>query len=594
MRRRTFFLLLLMLLLAVPVVGLVAVHLVDGGYWRGLIADRVEASTGRKLNLGGPFAFTWSLSPSLSLEAVSLANAPGAATPNMLRIGRIEVQLQLWSLLGRQPDIEQLILQDVELDLERDAHGVGNWQLTPAAGQVGSAATEGGAAAPILRQAVIEHAIIRYRGGLGEITEIMVEHGRLDGLAAETSARLEIVGTLDGIPMGLSGNLARVGEVLMGDVAQADLSDLRFRLGDDVLTGVAKLNWAPEQSMLHADLASERLELATFLDLQGTMPDKRAAGTQGTLDALTSLDADVRLQVAALLVHGFEVKGVKAEGRLRTGRLTMEPLSFEFAGSPVHGSLVLDGGSRPQRVAAEAAADGLDVGDLLAKLGIARLVEGHGDLRLELRGSGQALRDWRADSEGNLRFLMSRGQLGSQLADQLAGGLRQLLGALTGGNAGPTTPIRCAALNAPVAKGIMHPDLILDTEHTTLVAHGTVDLRRNRLDLVLSPQAKSPNLNVAVPVTVRGPIADPSFGLDDGDAARRLASLLGSVVFPPAAIGAFVDFGSASSNGCLELAANPKQPAPAAAPSVDSAIDAVKEQVEGAGRKLLDLLTPSP
>ena len=102
MRRRTFFLLLLMLLLAVPVVGLVAVHSVDGGYWRGLIADRVEASTGRKLNLGGPFAFTWSLSPTLSLEAVSLANAPGAATPNMLRIGRIEVQLRLWSLLGRQ------------------------------------------------------------------------------------------------------------------------------------------------------------------------------------------------------------------------------------------------------------------------------------------------------------------------------------------------------------------------------------------------------------------------------------------------------------------------------------------------------------
>ena len=48
------------------------------------------------------------------------------------------------------------------------------------------------------------------------------------------------------------------------------------------------------------------------------------------------------------------------------------------------------------------------------------------------------------------------------MADQLAGGLRQLLGALTGGNTGPTTPIHCAALNAPVAKGIMHPDLILD------------------------------------------------------------------------------------------------------------------------------------
>ena len=100
------------------------------------------------------------------------------------------------------------------------------------------------------------------------------------------------------------------------------------------------------------------------------------------------------------------------------------------------------------------------------------------------------------------------------------------------------------------------------------MAHGTVDLGRDRFDLVLSPQAKSLDLNLAVPVTVRGPIADPTFGLDEGDAARRLVSLLGSVVFPPAAVGAFVDFGSAKSNGCLALAANPKQSPPAAEPSV--------------------------
>ena len=100
--------------------------------------------------------------------------------------------------------------------------------------------------------------------------------------------------------------------------------------------------------------------------------------------------------------------------------------------------------------------------------------------------------------------------------------------------------------------------------------------------------------NGSATVTVRGPIADPTLGLDEGDAARRLVSLLGSVVFPPAAVGAFVDFGSAKSNGCLALAVSRKQSPPAAEPSVGDVLDTVKDKVEGAGQKLLDLLTPNP
>ncbi len=143
----------------------------------------------------------------------------------------------------------------------------------------------------------------------------------------------------------------------------------------------------------------------------------------------------------------------------------------------------------------------------------------------------------------------------------------------------------------PIAQGTARPSLILDTDFTTLVAHGTVDLAHDRLDLVLSPQAKSLDLNLAVPVTVRGPIADPTFGLDESDAARRLASLLGSVIFPPAAIGAFVDFGSGGNNACLALAARPPQ---ASTSPVGDALDAVKSGVEGVGRELRNLIAPDP
>ena len=62
---------------------------------------------------------------------------------------------------------------------------------------------------------------------------------------------------------------------------------------------------------------------------------------------------------------------------------------------------------------------------------------------------------------------------------------------------------------------------------------------------------------MALPVTIRGPLDQPSYGIDETDAARRLVSLLGSAIFPPAALGAFVDFGSAKGNDCLTAAASP-------------------------------------
>ena len=47
-------------------------------------------------------------------------------------------------------------------------------------------------------------------------------------------------------------------------------------------------------------------------------------------------------------------------------------------------------------------------------------------------------------------------------------------------------PIRCVALNMTVADGVVHPDLVLDTDNATLVAHRAIDIRRDCLDHTLS------------------------------------------------------------------------------------------------------------
>ena len=124
---------------------------------------------------------------------------------------------------------------------------------------------------------------------------------------------------------------------------------------------------------------------------------------------------------------------VEASAKLRSGRLEVAPLTFELFGSPVRGTLLLDGGSEPDRWPWTPLPMGSEVGQLLAGLGVMQLIDGHGDLRLQLRGRGQTPQAWRAGSEGYVRFLMNDGRMRTQLVDQLAGGLRQLLGSLAGG-----------------------------------------------------------------------------------------------------------------------------------------------------------------
>ena len=94
---------------------------------------------------------------------------------------------------------------------------------------------------------------------------------------------------------------------------------------------------------------------------------------------------------------------------------------------------------------------------------------------------------------------------------------------------------------------------------------------------------------MALPVTIRGPLDHPSYGIDETDAARRLVSLLGSVIFPPAALGAFVDFGSAKGNDCLTAAASPPPPAEGA----PAAVESLGQQIEGAVKRLLDQVLPA-
>lgn len=122
--------------------------------YKGKIIALVKTETGRDLKIDGPVHF--SLLPSVALEAndVSLSNPPGAASPNMVQLKTLDVELKLLPLLHGGLEISQFKLVQPAIALEIDKQGKPSWAFTTpapsgaapqAAPPVNSAPAAGGA-----------------------------------------------------------------------------------------------------------------------------------------------------------------------------------------------------------------------------------------------------------------------------------------------------------------------------------------------------------------------------------------------------------------------------------------------------------------
>jgi len=192
MRLRRVVLVLLALAVLLPALAAATVVLLfDGEALKPRAADAVRQATGRELSIAGPVRLGWSLTPTVSATAVSLANPSGMSRPAMAMLDRVDVQVALWPLLRRRVEVRGITLIGPDVLLERDAAGQPNWVFArPAAPSSDSASAAPGT--PAARMQVSVDAIQVRDGRLGWLSG-----GRLDTLAiAALQARTEAPGTV--------------------------------------------------------------------------------------------------------------------------------------------------------------------------------------------------------------------------------------------------------------------------------------------------------------------------------------------------------------------------------------------------------------
>ena len=117
---------ILLLLLALTL--LAAKLLINPNEFKPRIVSAVRASTGRELSLPGDLklgVFPW---VSLELGPASLSNPPGFPATPFVAVQHLSLRVRLLPLLRKQLQIGLIEADGLQLNLQKDAQGRGNWQ----------------------------------------------------------------------------------------------------------------------------------------------------------------------------------------------------------------------------------------------------------------------------------------------------------------------------------------------------------------------------------------------------------------------------------------------------------------------------------
>ncbi len=262
---------------------------------------------------------------------------------------------------------------------------------------------------------------------------------------------------------------------------------------------------------------------------QAAAPANRALSTvEPDLTALKSVDLAGRLQLGSLRLKGLDLSAVDLQLALAGGQLTLKQFSAGVAGGKVTASGLLDARQQPARYQVHKRVQGVDVRPLLQTLAQTDLLEGKGDLEVQVQGSGFSEQALRSRMQGKVNLKLSDGALhGINLAEMI----REARATLTGKGADQVKEVRktdFSALTASfqIANGIARSDDIqLFAPALRVKGQGQTALVPETLDfLFLTSVVESSKgqggktvdelKDITIPVRIGGHWQAPSYKLD--------------------------------------------------------------------------------
>jgi len=129
------------------------------------------------------------------------------------------------------------------------------------------------------------------------------------------------------------------------------------------------------------------------------------------LGALKGVDLDGRLQLGSLRLKGLDLGAVDLQVVLAKGLLTLKQFSATVAGGQVNANGVLDARQQPATYKVHKQVAGVNIRPLLQTLAQSELLEGKGDLDVQVQGRGLSALTLRNGMQGKVTLKLSDGAL---------------------------------------------------------------------------------------------------------------------------------------------------------------------------------------
>ncbi|MFM7760120.1 MAG: AsmA family protein [Burkholderiaceae bacterium] len=309
---------LLLLLPMLLLVGLAVVGVdLDINAERAMLARMISARVGREVRIDGPVKLRLGLRPQLRLQHLALGQPKGFAADDFLRVGQLELKLDLIPLLSGRYRADRVAARDVRLVLQQRDDDSNNWTFNPqnkAADDDASFDAKDVAGIDI-RQIDLDNIIVTFQSGAARPFEFRLD--QLDAaLPAGGGITLKAKGMVERtLPYQLNIDGGPLADLLRGKPGWPVSMQLGF--ADGVLAVQGKLG--EKGSALSFGLGAP--DLATFGKVIGVkLPNAGAAGLSGEVALRPGL---VRLErVSAMLGKSSMAGWMQLDARTETPKLT--------------------------------------------------------------------------------------------------------------------------------------------------------------------------------------------------------------------------------------------------------------------------------
>lgn len=409
----------------------------------------------------------------------------------------------------------------------------------------------------------------------GLITSL-VKFSSIDMQLGISGANLNQLYTLTGIAMPATRNYAVKGH-LVRKANTVRYDPFIGRVGNSDLTGWVQVKTGGKRTLLTGDLVSTKLALEDLGPVIGARPghlndaikavaqaDAAGAVTTRTKRVIPDLpfkiehwdtvDTELNFSAKSLQQASYmPLEALRTHLSLKDSVLKLDPLTFDLAGGHLDAVVTLDGRQSPIQASAQVQIKRLALAKLLPadQKGQAHFSQIGGQINLS--GSGNSVGSMLASANGTFGVLVSGGDISQMVMEKAGLHLWEIFRlTLTGDK---QIKLRCAVANFDVKAGTMHANtLLIDTEITTLIGSGSIDLRQEKLDLTLSQKTKSTSpLALRSPIYIRGNFVQPIVQVDRGRVAvRALGAVALGVVNPLLSLIPLIDAGPGKDSDCVQ------------------------------------------